>query len=934
MPHVIFDVAVGLAAVLFGIAYFLWRSRAQVRQLQQQGDLLRKLSRAVEQSPSSVVITDLKGNIEYVNPKFTTLTGYTLDEVRGQNPRILKSGHTSDAAYAEMWRTISAGGEWRGEFLNKKKNGDLYWEAASLSPIRDANGQITHYLAVKEDITTRKQAEGDLRQNEARSEALFAAIPDLVFRVNRDGVYLDARGARDSHLRIHSEPYSYTIGKSMYDVLPEPVARSIHEAIRRALDSGQMQAIEYQLETLGGLTEFEARIVPIGPDEVISVARDVTDHKQIEEQIKRQNRDLTLLNRVISAAGLTLDINELLTIICRELALAFDVPQAATALIDVDRTRYEVVAEYLSPGRTSALGVYFPLENNPIVDYMLAHPEPLVIEDVRTDTRVAWTPYSRQNIEARGTISMLIVPLTVGNDLIGTIGLDATEPREFSEDELMLATSVAVALSQALHNAYLYRQLRANQVRLRAILDNAAVGIVLIDPRGRYLQANDRWGEMLGQSAEELTHRIHFDFVHPDDLSVCQENMAGLVSGETESYRQEMRFVRSSGDVFWGDASVSAICAPDGTLEAAVVVVRDVSERKRVEEALRIKDSAIASSNNGIVLADLNGSLTYVNAAFLQMWGYTERWEVIGRPSIDFWQDPTRAAAVFETVMADGHWMGEMVAIRQDGTPFDAQLSTSVVTDAHGSPVCLMASFVDITERKRAEAERERLIRELDAFAHTVAHDLKSPLQGVIGYAALLAEDAEVISREDLRRYLGVIEQYGHKMTSIINELLLLASVRKQAEVNLGPVEMEPVVLSVLVRLDHLIRQAHAEIVLPAEEWPPVSGYAPWIEEVWANYISNAIKYGGQPPCVTLGADVLPDKRVRCWVRDNGLGIPPEKIDRLFAEFSRLEHMRLEGHGLGLSIVQRIIDRLGGEVGVRNVNGQGSEFSFILPGVE
>ncbi len=119
-----------------------------------------------------------------------------------------------------------------------------------------------------------------------------------------------------------------------------------------------------------------------------------------------------------------------------------------------------------------------------------------------------------------------------------------------------------------------------------------------------------------------------------------------------------MRFVCSSGDVFWGDTSTSAIRAPDGTLEAAVVVVRDVSERKRVEEALRIKDSAIASSNNGIALADLNGSLTYVNAAFLKMWGYTERWEVIGRPSIDFWQDPTWAAAVFDVLRADGHWIG------------------------------------------------------------------------------------------------------------------------------------------------------------------------------------------------------------------------------------------------------------------------------------
>jgi PAS domain S-box-containing protein len=578
--------------------------------------------------------------------------------------------------------------------------------------------------------------------------------------------------------------------------------------------------------------------------------------------------------------------------------------------------------------------VRFPIDSNPVVDYMLAHPEPLAIPDVRTDTRLTWTPQSRANIEARGTISMLILPLTVGNELIGTIGLDATEPRTFTEDELTLANSVAVALSQALHNAYLYRQLRVNQARLRAILDNAAVGVALVDTQARYLQVNDRWGEMLGYSANELIHRIHFDFIHPDDSPVCQSNMAALVDGESDSYRLETRFVCHSGDVFWSDTSVSAIRAPDGTLEAAVIVVIDVSERKRFEEALRIKDSAIASSNNGIVLADLDGSLTYVNAAFMEMWDYTERWEVIGRAAVDFWQDPAQAAEVIDALRTDGAWMGEMVAARHDGKPFDVQLSASMVTDADDNPICLMASFVDITERKRAEAERERLIRELDAFAHTVAHDLKSPLQGIIGYASLLAEDGELLSSEDLLHYLGVIEQYGQKMTSIINELLLLASVRKQAEVALGPVEMGPVVASVLIRLDHLIRQMHADIVLPEEGWPPVCGYAPWIEEVWANYISNALKYGGQPPVVMLGAEVLPDRRVRCWVRDNGAGIPPEKTDRLFAEFARLEHMRLEGHGLGLSIVQRIMDRLGGEVGVKNVDGQGSEFSFILPGVE
>jgi len=120
---------------------------------------LRQLSRAVEQSPASILITDPAGNITYVNPKFTAITGYAFEEALGKNPRILKSGETPPEAYVELWRTITAGKEWNGQFHNKKKNGELYWEWASISPIFNAGGQITHFLAVKEDITERKRME-------------------------------------------------------------------------------------------------------------------------------------------------------------------------------------------------------------------------------------------------------------------------------------------------------------------------------------------------------------------------------------------------------------------------------------------------------------------------------------------------------------------------------------------------------------------------------------------------------------------------------------------------------------------------------------------------------------------------------------------------------------------------------------------------------
>lgn len=142
---------------LFAVgSWFLARANVRHRKAEEK---IRKLSLAVEQSPSTVVITDTKGKIEYVNPKFTQLTGYSFEEVMGRNPRILKSGRTDQGEYKRLWDSLTSGKEWRGEFCNRKKNGELYWEAASISPIKGSGNVITHYLAVKEDITEHKKAE-------------------------------------------------------------------------------------------------------------------------------------------------------------------------------------------------------------------------------------------------------------------------------------------------------------------------------------------------------------------------------------------------------------------------------------------------------------------------------------------------------------------------------------------------------------------------------------------------------------------------------------------------------------------------------------------------------------------------------------------------------------------------------------------------------
>ena len=239
--------------------------------------------------------------------------------------------------------------------------------------------------------------------------------------------------------------------------------------------------------------------------------------------------------------------------------------------------------------------------------------------------------------------------------------------------------------------------------------------------------------------------------------------------------------------------------------------------------------------------------------------------------------------------------------------------------------------------------ERGRLIEDLEAFSHTVAHDLKSPLTIIIGYMQLVLVELGEEHDAELLEMVELVKNTGEKMSSIITELLTFASVR-QHEITPTPLDMDAVIAEVETRLDYMISEHQAVLDKPSA-WPVALGHEPWIEEVWANYISNALKYGGIPPRVQLGFDLLPldpqdvnapacVPQIRFWVRDNGKGLSPEAQARLFTKFTRFDQARAKGHGLGLSIVKRIVEKLGGQVGVESAPGRGSAFFFALPSAE
>ncbi|MEJ2748889.1 MAG: hybrid sensor histidine kinase/response regulator [Anaerolineae bacterium] len=243
-----------------------------------------------------------------------------------------------------------------------------------------------------------------------------------------------------------------------------------------------------------------------------------------------------------------------------------------------------------------------------------------------------------------------------------------------------------------------------------------------------------------------------------------------------------------------------------------------------------------------------------------------------------------------------------------------------------------LARFEDMTALSRLNNELKESNEELDAFAHTVAHDLQNPLSLVLGFAETLQVNYDFYPPEQHKEILAKIMRIANKMSNIIDELLLLASVR-QVDVDPQALDMTSIIVEAQQRLADDIDQHQAEISLP-EAWPAALGYAPWVEEVWFNYLSNGIKYGGQPPLLRLGASAQPGNMVRFWIRDNGKGITAVQQKNLFIPFTKLSQAHTKGYGLGLSIVRRIVERLGGEVGLESEVGEGSTFWVTLPKAE
>ncbi|MDD4332481.1 MAG: PAS domain S-box protein, partial [Methanosarcinaceae archaeon] len=480
---------------------------------------------------------------------------------------------------------------------------------------------------------------------------------------------------------------------------------------------------------------------------------------------------------------------------------------------------------------------------------------------------------------------------------------------------------------------------------LNTLLDTIPAPVFFKDLKGRYEGCNKLFADqIIGLAKTEILGHTVYDFPEkiPEKFASAyrKTDIKLLHEGGTQFYEGKIRCADDQDRDFL--FSKAAYTDAKGKMAGLVGVMLDISERKQAEEDLQIKNSAVESSMNGVAFADLKGKLTYVNSAFLKLWGYESETEVLGKNSKFLWKDLDNAGKAYRALRFNGRWEGDLLARKKDGNSFDVHLSTNLIRDKKERSFGLMGFFYDITQRKKTEAalfeaklNAEAANRAKTEFLATMSHELRTPLNAVIGFSELLLSQNFGALNEKQLRYSANISASGKHLLKLINDILDISKIEAgMTELELEIFSLSDVINEVITTLGP--RSALKNILIQPEISPKFANIKAdriRFKQILYNLTGNALKFTPEGRMVWIFAAVSSDI-ARISVKDQGIGIPPEELQKIFLPFIQLENFKSReqaGAGLGLALVKRFVEMHGGKIWVESEPGKGSIFTFTLP---
>jgi PAS domain S-box-containing protein len=860
--------------------------------VQEQIDLLML---AIEQSSSVFTITDLDGNITYVNKRFSEVTGYTLDEAIGQNPKILKSGKLAEVVYTEMWEQLKNGGVWKGELCNKRKNGELYWEYASMTAIRNSKGVLTNYLKVAEDITQRRKAEQELKETTVRYHNIFNLVPNPIV-IHIDGYIVDANQAA----------FLFSKGKNMRQLMGKDVMTFVHESSRELIANrikklrekgGDVPVTDAVFVNLHGesrdVRSLSKEVSFRGQRAFMVIFEDVTEHRIAERKVLENEKKFR-------------DI--------------FNLHPDPVSIADMDTGEmYEVNDSFLKIVRMKRKDVI----GKSSLDIEL-------YDNVEVRSKLI------DRIKLNGQVKNHEVSFNIKGEQLTALVSGAIFGGEDSSKVLFVARDISKMKKAE-------QELRELNVRYRNIF-NMAPNPIIVHVDGHIVDVNRAALLFAGaKNRNELLGKGIMSFVHESSQKEILNQIRVLNRGAKIppfdamflTLKGEKRNVRTASNII-----------SFGGKQAFMVFFEDITERKRAEQRLIESEKRFRQFFNlipdPVIITNVKTRMFIEsNNASIMLTGLSHK-ELAGASVLDYglFKEPGQRDQLVNMVVEGEGVLNEEIDLVINDKVYTMLVSASVIEPVEEQNVLWIAH--DISNRKAMEQDLVQAKERAEAneklkssFLSNISHEIRTPMNAILGFSDLL-RDPEV-EEGPRNQYINIIQQRGKDLLKMISDIMDISKIETGSlKLQNRAVRIHSIISETIDAANEQLRKTPTKDIVIVQNCKIdasqlVNGDKYRIRQVLSNLMDNAIKFT-QKGTITISC-WLDGEDVYFEIKDTGCGIAKDKIDQAFERFVQVHEIKdvtIGGSGLGLSISRSLLKLMGGEIWIKSDLGKGSTLSFKL----